>query len=140
MFVRAEIVQFASRFNNQQAVEKALKQAQADIQYKEAVKAFNDGNFELFLQKFFLAIHSRYDIERPLVKRFIQRKLNIINRLKEENQQLREKMHQQQKNLEKYATEYYLLGNECITQAHDAQAALANYNKALELKPNYVDA
>ena len=95
---------------------------------------------EKFLQKFFLAIHSRYDIERPLIKRFIQRKLNIINRLKEENRQLREKMHQQKKNLEKYATEYYLLGNECITQAHDARAALANYNKALELNPNYVDA
>ena len=140
IFVRPEIIQFAGRFNNQQAVEKALKQAQADIQYIEAAKAFDEGNFELFLQKFFLAIHSRYDIERPLIKRFIQRKLNIINKLKEENKQLRDKMHQQNKNLEKYATEYYLLGNECITQAHDAKAALANYNKALELNPNYVDA
>ena len=33
-----------------------------------------------------------------------------------------------------------LMGNECITQAHDARAAIANYDKALSLDPNYVDA
>ena len=32
------------------------------------------------------------------------------------------------------------MGNECITQAHDARAALANYDKALSLDPNYLDA
>ena len=32
------------------------------------------------------------------------------------------------------------MGNECITQAHDARAAIANYDKALSLDPNYVDA
>ncbi len=63
IFVRPEIVTFAQRFNNRQAIDKALKQAQADIQYKEAVKHFDDGNFEGFLNQFFKAIHSRYDIE-----------------------------------------------------------------------------
>ena len=32
------------------------------------------------------------------------------------------------------------MGNDCITLAHDARAAIANYNKALELYPTYVDA
>ena len=32
------------------------------------------------------------------------------------------------------------MGNECITQAHDVRAALANYDKALSLDPNYIDA
>ena len=32
------------------------------------------------------------------------------------------------------------MGNECITQAHDRNAALANYNKALQLYPEYIDA
>ena len=44
------------------------------------------------------------------------------------------------KNLEKYAREYYLMGNECITQAHDSRAAIANYDKAIELNPSYTDA
>lgn len=140
IFVRPEIVQFAGRFNNEQLIEKALKQAQADVLYVESVKYFKEGDFESFLNSFFRAIHARYDIERPLIKRFIRRKLHIINVLKEENRALKEKMQNLQKNLEKYAKEYYLMGNECITQAHDAKAAIANYNKAIELAPKYVDA
>lgn len=140
IFVRPEIVGFAQRFNNRQAIDKALKQAQADIQYAAATKAFNEGDFEECLEQFFKAIHSRYDIERPLARRFIRRKLGLINVLKEEKKVLKEQMAAQQKNLEKYAKEYLLMGNECITQAHDSRAALANYDKALELWPDYADA
>lgn len=140
IFVRPEIVSFAQRFNNRQAIDKALKQAQADIQYAAATKAFNEGDFEACLDRFFKAIHSRYDIEQPLARRFIRRKLGLINVLKEEKKALKEQMAAQQKNLEKYAKEYVLMGNECITQAHDSRAALANYDKALELCPDYIDA
>lgn len=140
IFVRPEIVQFAGRFNNEQLIEKALKQAQADVWYADSVKHFKTGDFENFLNSFFRAIHARYDIERPLIKRYIRRNLHIINVLREENRILKEKMQHLQKNLEKYAKEYYLMGNECITQAHDTKAAIANYNKAIELAPKYVDA
>ena len=73
IFVRPEIVKFSQRFNNRQSIEKALKQAQADVQYVEAVQHFDKGDFERFLEQFFLAIHSRYDIEKPLIKRFIRK-------------------------------------------------------------------
>ena len=49
-------------------------------------------------------------------------------------------MREQQERIRQYAHEYLLMGNECITQAHDIRAALANYDKALSLDPNYVDA
>ena len=32
------------------------------------------------------------------------------------------------------------MGNECITQAHDSRAAIANYDKAIELYPKFTDA
>ena len=140
IFVRPEIVNFAQRFNNRQAIDRALKQAQADIQYKEAVKHFDQGDFEGFLDQFFKAIHSRYDIERPTIKRFIRKKLGIINTLKEENKHLKEQMREQQKMMEQYAKEYYQMGNDCITQAHDAKAAIANYEKAIAFYPKYTDA
>ena len=140
IFIRPEIVTFAQRFNNPQAINKALKQAQADIQYIEAIRQFDEGNFEECLEQFFLAIHSRYDIEKPVARRFIRKKLSVINRLKEENQKLKDQMRVQRKHLEKYAQEYYQMGNDCITQAHDARAAIANYNKAIELNPQYTDA
>ncbi len=140
VFVRPEIVNFAQRFNNPQAIAKALKQAQADIQYTEAIKCFDKGDFEGCLEQFFLAIHSRYDIEKPTARRFIRKKLGVINQLKDENRKLKDQMRMQLKNLEKYAEEYYRMGNDCITQAHDMQAAIANYNKAIELNPQYTDA
>ena len=140
IFVRPEIVDFSKRFNDRVAFDRAMKQAQADVEYAEAVKAFNKGDFTAFLSSFFKAIHSRYDIEKPLVQRFIRRKLHVINRLKEENVRLKEEMAAQRKRLEKYAREYYLMGNECVTKAHDARAAVANYDKAIELYPDYVDA
>ncbi len=140
IFVRQEIVNFSTRFNNRQAIDKALKQAQADVQYVAAVRAFDKGDMEECLEQFFKAIHSRYDIEKPVPRRYIRRKLNLLNELRTENKRLKEQNHQQQEVLKTYAHEYLLMGNECITQAHDDRAALANYEKALKLYPTYVDA
>ena len=140
IFVKPEIVQFAETFNKSQSVDRALKQAQADIQYAKAVTAFDKGDFNEFLDAFFKAIHSRYDIEKPNVQRLIRKKLGVINRLKEENARLKELLHNEQTTLKTYADEYLQLGNECITQARDSRAAIANYDKALKLYPQHTDA
>lgn len=140
VFVRPEIVKFSQNFNNQGAINQALKDSQADIQYIEAVKAFDKGNFDIFLEQFFKAIHNRYDIEKPLIQRFMRRKLNIINQLHDSNEALRNSIKLQNERLKKYADEYVLLGNECIVKAHDSHAAIANFNKALDLYPSHVEA
>ena len=140
IFINPEIVKFSQSFNDRQLIERSLKLAQADRLYKEASFSFDKGDFDAFLRQFFEAIHSRYDIEKPNIKRFIRKKLNIITRLKEENRMLREKLYSRQEMLQKYAYEYYLLGNECITKAHDTRSALANFDKALSLDPMLVDA
>lgn len=140
VFVKPDIVHFAQRFNDHQAVERAMRLAQADIQYAEAARQFEKGDMEACLEAFFVAIHARYDIERPLAKRLIRRKLSQINTLKTENKRLREAMATQQRNLKKYAEEYYQMGNDCVTQAHNNRAAIANYDKALEMCPTMVDA
>lgn len=140
IFVRQDIVNFARSFNNRQAIDRAMKAAQADVEYVAAVRAFDQDDFIGFLSHFFRAIHSRYDIEKPLVQRFLRHKLSIIPRLKEENSRLKEQLREQRKQMEKYAREYYQLGNACITEAHDSRAALANFDKAIALYPEYTDA
>lgn len=139
VFVRPEIVQFAERFNNRQAIDRALKQAQADVQYAAAAKAFDYGDFDTFLTEFFKAIHSRYDIERPAAQRLIRRKLNVINRLREENRALRAAALEKEKTLVKFAREYINMGDECLK--HDmCEAALRNYEKAVALCPKFKEA
>lgn len=140
IFVRPEITRFAQSYNDTGAMERALQLAKADIEYEASVKCFDKGNIPEALNHFFVAIHARYDIERPLQRRFIQRKLNIVNRLRKENDELKKRMYEQEQQLQKYAQEYYEMGNLCVTEAHDSKAAIRNYDKAIELYPTFIDA
>ena len=134
IFVKSEVANFAKHFNNESIIQEALSQSKADKEYYDAAKAFDKGDFESFLDNFFLAIHSRYDIEKPVPKRLLRRKLHIINQLKEENKSIREKFNKQNEFLKKLSMEYVLMGKECEREGMN-QAAINNYKKALELCP-----
>lgn len=139
IFVRPEIVQFAQRFNDQQAIDRALKQAQADVLYAAATKAFDRGDFDTFLNEFFRAIHSRYDIERPAAQRLIRRKLNIINQQRQEIADLKQAAAEREQALQRFAREYIQMGDECL-RLDMQEAALKNYDKAIALCPTLKEA
>ena len=139
IFVRAEVQQFARNYNDGNLIHNALVESQADKQYYDAVKAFDEGDFDAFLAHFFKAIHSRYDIEKPVVRRLIRRKLGIINQLREEKHALEEKQRKQEQFLKKLSTEYVMLGKDCEREGMP-KAAIANYQKALELYPDNPEA
>ena len=146
IFVRNEVKQFARQYNNQNTIHTALTQSKADRQYHDAVKAYDKGDMQAALDNFFLAIHSRYDIEHPLAKRFIRKKLNKVNELQAENERLREVIKQkdeekkkQEKFLKRLATEYAIMGKECEKEGMK-EAAITNYKKALTLYPSHPEA
>ena len=146
IFVRNEVKQFARQYNNQNTINTALTQSKADRQYHDAVKAYDKGDMQAALDNFFLAIHSRYDIEHPLAKRFIRKKLNKVNELQAENERLREVIKQkdeekkkQEKFLKRLATEYVIMGKECEKEGMK-EAAITNYRKALTLYPSHPEA
>ena len=134
IFVRSEVVRFASQYNNPQLIARAMKEGEADRQYHDAVEAFNRGDFGQFIDQFFLAIHSRYDIEKPHIRRFIRRKLNVINTLNSEVAALKQEKAQRETMLKRLAAEYSLMGKECEREGM-SDAAIRNYEKALELWP-----
>ena len=136
VFVRNEVKQFARNYNNQGVIHSALQQSQADKQYWDAIQAFDRGDMQQALDNFFLAIHSRYDIEKPTARRLIRRKLSIINSLKEENNRLKEEKKKQEEFLKTLSTEYVILGKECEKEGM-REAAVNNYKKALELYPTH---
>ena len=150
VFVRAEVVQFASRYNDASLIAQAMQEGKADREYHDAVMAFDRGDFDAFLNHFFLAIHSRYDIEKPHARRLIRRKLEIINRQRRaiselqekhasEIQSLQSKLDAQNELLKRLAAEYTIMGRECEHE-HMTDAAIRNYEKALELYPDAGDA
>ena len=139
IFVRAEVVQFAQRYNDQQLIGQVMQEGKADREYHDAIVAFDQGRFDLFLDNFFKAIHSRYDIEKPAAKRYIRRKLEIINRQRATINQLQEELNAKNELLKRLAAEYTILGRECEHE-HMTDAAIRNYQKALELYPDANDA
>ena len=150
IFVRAEVVQFANRYNDQRLIAQALEEGKADREYRDAVRAFDKGNFTDFLSHFFTAIHLRYDIEKPHIQRYIRSKLGIINRQRQELARLKaehaaevealqKEIHQKNELLKRLAAEYTILGRECEHE-HMTDAAIRNYEKALELYPDANDA
>ena len=150
VFVRAEVVQFASRYNDASLIAQAMQEGKADREYHDAVMAFDRGDFDAFLNHFFLAIHSRYDIEKPHARRLIRRKLEIINRQRRaisdlqqkhasELQSLQSQLDAKNELLKRLAAEYTIMGRECEHE-HMTDAAIRNYEKALELYPDAGDA
>ena len=139
IFVRAEVVQFASHYNDQQLIAQVMQEGKADREYHDAIVAFDQGDFQTFLDNFFKAIHSRYDIEKPVARRYIRRKLGIINRQREEITSLKADIAKSQETLKRLAAEYTLMGRECEHEGMN-DAAIRNYEKALELYPDAADA
>lgn len=143
IFVRNEVKQFARNYNDKNTINTALVQSKADKEYHDAVVAFDEGDMQCAIDNFFLAIHSKYVIEDPIVKRFIRRKLNVVNKLKTEKKALQEEIIQmkeanrrKEEFLKQLASEYTLLGKECEKEQMTS-AAINNYKKALELYPEH---
>ena len=139
IFVRTEVTNFARNYNNLNIINSALQESKADKQYNDAMTAFDKGDMQAAIDNFFLAIHSRYDIEKPAAKRLIRKKLNIINLLKQQLEEARAMEKQRAEQLKRLAAEYTLLGKESEKEGMP-QAAIRNYEKALELWPDIPEA
>ncbi len=140
IFIRKEIVEFCQIFNNQALIEKSLKESEAELQYGRAAQGFRLGNMQEAVEAFAAAVSKRNELDNPMVQRLLRLKLQALNSQKAQIKALREELHSLRETQKEYAHEYYLMGNECITKAHDANAAIRCFDKALNLNPNYVEA
>ena len=140
IFIRKEIVEFSQIFNNQALIEKSIKESEAELQYGRAAQGFRQGNIKEAVEAFAAAVSKRNELDNPMVQRLLRLKLQALNSQKAQIKALREELHSLRETQKEYAHEYYLMGNECITKAHDANAAIRCFDKALNLNPNYVEA
>ena len=139
VFVRPEVTAFARSFNDQSILTTAIKQSKADSEYYAAIQAFDEGDMQAALDAFFLAIHSKYLIEQPVPRRYIRRKLDIVNRQKREIARLQGELDKREQYLKQLAVEYLVMGKECEHEGM-REAAIRNYEKALKLCPELPEA
>ena len=139
IFVRSEVHRFAQNYNNRTLINNALHESQADKQYHDAAEAFAQRDMQAALDNLFLAIHSRYDIEKPAAKRLLRRKLSTIIVQQHTIERLQDELAKQQKFLKELAVEYVSMGRDCEKEGFQ-EAAIRNYEKALRLCPDIPEA
>lgn len=134
IFVNRYVMDFAAGFNDTRAFDRAMESARADSLYYEASQAFEKGDASRAVELFYEAMTARNEFDKPEVRRLVARKLNAINRFREENERLRARVEQDRQRFADIASNYLLLGNDCA-EAGEYQGALANYRRALEYDP-----
>ncbi len=140
IYVHPKILEFASKFNNDSIITSALETGRAEQLYKSASDAFESGDIYRAVKSLSDAVCIKNRLNDPSVVRLISRKLNIITKQKQEILQLKAKLADNQKRFDNLAEEYTQLGDDCRREGWDIEAAIRNYNRALELSPLFYKA
>ena len=140
IFVRKEIVSFSQAFNDPHLIERSLRESEAELLYGRAAVSFRKGAMKEAVEAFVAAVAKQNELANPAVQRLLRLKLTKLNSQREQIKALQGELLAIRKDLQEYAKEHYLMGNECITKAHDPRAALRCFDKALKLNPTFVDA
>ena len=158
IIVHPAVVDFSRQFNNKQILTEAMEQERANQLYRRAVHAFDNQEFEECVRCFTEAMKIKDNIQNEAVKRLISRKLNSFKRQALTIERLQQVIDSQKKMLRELALEYASMGDQALAIDDSVgveegsvpygrrldeiaiRSALANYNKALRIMPDCVEA
>ena len=159
VIVNQAVVEFSRNFNNQALIENTIKESQADRCYVDAVKAFDRRDFRNAVASFAEGVRLKNVIDVPVIQRLICKKLVQNDELHAVVETLKKKLEVQTKVLHNLANEYVQMGHQSLEYCSveeegvaygnkggslfdtiGVKSAIANYNKALELWPDCVEA
>ncbi len=159
IIVNSMVVEFSKKFNDQELIDETLQSSQADKYFVESVKAFDNKDFRKAVSSFTEGIKLKNVLENPLIQRYVSKKLTQNNELYEKNKELEKKIECQTRTLHNLANEYVQMGHQsleydCVSKEEvkyseksvsslnsiGVKSAIANYNNALELWNECVDA
>ncbi len=157
IIVNMAVVEFSRQFNNRQIINEAMEQERANQLYRRAVHAFDNQEFEDCINYFTEANKINNQLQNEAVKRLISRKLNTFKKQLRTIDRLKQVIESQKKTLQELAMEYASMGNQALDMDQSGvvgegsvpyqrlddiaiRSALANYNKALRIMPDCIEA
>ena len=158
IIVNLAVVDFSRQFNNRQIINEAMEQERANILYRRAVHAFDNHEFEECVKCFAEAMTIKDNLQNDVVKRLISSKLNRFRKQLRTIERLQQVIDSQQKLLRELALEYCSMGDQALAMDDSGvvregsagygrrlddiaiRSALANYNKALRITPDCIEA
>ena len=158
IIVNMAVVEFSRQFNNRQMINEAMEQERANQLYRRAVHAFEHQEFEDCVNYFAEAMKIKDQLQNAAVKRLISRKLNVFKKQVKEIARLKQVIDSQKKTLHSLALEFASMGNQALAIEESGvvgegsvpygkrlddiaiRSALANFNKALRIMPECIEA
>lgn len=158
IIVSMAVVDFSRQFNNRQMLSEAMEQEHANQLYRRAIHAFDNQDFEQCVNYFAEASKIKDVLQNDVVKRLISRKLSVFKKQANTIQRMQQVIESQKKMLQSLAMEYVSMGDQALAMSEDGvvsedntaygkrlddvaiRSALANYNKALRIMPECIDA
>ncbi|MDE7474344.1 MAG: AAA family ATPase [Duncaniella sp.] len=139
IFVNPAIVNFSRSFNDPILIDEAMRKAHADECYIRAIELADKGELADAFDRFIEANRSWPLLDNEVAMRFARRKLSVVSRLKGQIAELEERIKGDSEKFEEMAREYCSLGDDCRLDDMPIPA-IANYDKALTLLPEYLPA
>ena len=124
---------FSQQFNDKEAAEKALREAEAGLLASKAIDSFVTGNYEDAIESLWRINVLTGALGRKSVRRLISGYLGEINVLKNKIDTLSDKLCILSK-------EFVELGDMCLAEGGDAEGAYLNYSKAYDVDSGNVAA
>ena len=158
IIVHPAVVEFSRQFNNKQILNEAMEQERANQLYRRAAHAFDLKDFEECVNCFTEAMKIKDNIQNPAIKRLITKKLNVFKTQARQIERLQQVIESQKKMLRELALEYASMGDQALDIDQSGvvgesntpygkrlddiaiRSALANYNKALRIMPDCIEA
>lgn len=137
IYVNPSIVNFSRTFNNEKLINDAVNATRADELYHTAARALDAGNIELAVTSYFEAMQLRNELNNVPAQRYIQRKLSIIPKLKKQIEEMQVALDANAQKLEAIANDFVAMGHDFGSESWEADAAIANYDKAIDLVPEH---
>jgi tetratricopeptide (TPR) repeat protein len=137
IYVNPAIVNFSRTFNNERLINDAVNATRADELYHAAVTAFDNGNIADAVSKYFEASSLRNEQGNAVVQRYIQRKLSVITKMQKRIAELEANEKVTATKLESIANDFVAMGHDFGAESWESDAAIANYDKAIDLVPEH---
>ncbi|WP_300506399.1 AAA family ATPase [uncultured Duncaniella sp.] len=139
IFVNPAIINFSRSFNDPILIDEAMRKAHADECYLKALSKADKGEladaFDLFVE----ASKSWPLLENGSAMRLARRKLGVVDKMKQRIAELEARIETDTQRFADMAREYCSLGDDCRLDDMPLPA-IANYDKALTLLPDYLPA
>ena len=132
IIARPEIARYYEQMNNAELLGDAFARAEANQHYLQANTEWKQGRYSDAIVSFRTALEGNNQLSNPLYLRLLCQRLGRVEQMAQELRTLRRELEDGRKRLRALSEEHVQMGNECLIEAHDPEAALRCYAKAID--------